>query len=75
MLNDETNFTVEIVSRNLAPQSKFVEFQDCQNFTFFEKKMQNQGTSDHMAPGGWTPGLPRGMLHERAALWPAWEAG
>ena len=28
-----------------------------------------------MAPSGRTPGLPRGRLHERAALQPAWEAG
>ena len=27
-----------------------------------------------MAPSGRTPGLPRGRLHERAALQPAWEA-
>ena len=30
------NFTVGIVSRNLATMSNFVEFRDNQNFTFFE---------------------------------------
>ena len=34
--DDETNFTVGIVSRNLATTSKFVEFRDKQNFTLFE---------------------------------------
>ena len=34
--DDETEFTVGIVSRNLATTSNFVEFQDNQNFTFFE---------------------------------------
>ena len=57
-LYDETDHTIGIVSRNLALQSNFVEFQDYQNFTFFEKKLQNQGTSDHVA-------LPRGRVHGR----------
>ena len=30
------DFTVGIVSRNLATTSNFVEFQDSRNFTFFE---------------------------------------
>ena len=30
------DFIVEIVSRNLAIMSNFVEFRDNQNFTFFE---------------------------------------
>ena len=30
------DFTVGIVSRNLATTSNFVEFQDSQNFTFFK---------------------------------------
>ena len=30
------DFTVGIVSRNLATMSNFIEFQDNQNFTFFE---------------------------------------
>ena len=30
------DFTVEIVSRNLATMSNFVEFRDSQNLTFFE---------------------------------------
>ena len=30
------DFTVGIVSRNLAITSNFVEFRDSQNFTFFE---------------------------------------
>ena len=30
------DFTVGIVSRNLANISNFVEFRDSQNFTFFE---------------------------------------
>ena len=28
-----------------------------------------------MAPGGRTPSLPRGRLHEKAALQATWEAG
>ena len=34
--DDETGFTVKIVSRNLSTTSNFVEFRDSQNFTFFE---------------------------------------
>ena len=34
--DDETDFTVGIVSRNLATTSNFVEFRDSQNFTFFK---------------------------------------
>ena len=34
--NDETDFTIGIVSRNLVTQSNFVKFQDIRNFTFFE---------------------------------------
>ena len=30
------DFTVGIVSRNLATTSNFVEFRDSRNFTFFE---------------------------------------
>ena len=30
------DFTFEIVSRNLATTSNFVEFRDSRNFTFFE---------------------------------------
>ena len=30
------DFTVGIVSRNLATMSNFVEFRDSRNFTFFE---------------------------------------
>ena len=36
MSDDETNFTVEIFSRNLATTSNFVEFRDSRNFTFFK---------------------------------------
>ena len=32
------DFTVEIVSRNLATTSNFVEFRDNRNFTFFEAR-------------------------------------
>ena len=34
--DDETDLTVEFVSRNLATTSNFVEFQNSRNFTFFE---------------------------------------
>ena len=34
--DDETDFTVGIVSQNLATTSNFVEFQNSRNFTFFE---------------------------------------
>ena len=34
--NDETDFTVGIVSRNLATMSNFVEFRDSWNFMVFE---------------------------------------
>ena len=34
--DDETDFSVEIVSRNLATTLNFVEFQGGQDFTFFE---------------------------------------
>ena len=34
--DDEMDFTVGIVSRNLATTSNFVEFRDNRNFTFFE---------------------------------------
>ena len=37
--------TVEIVSRNLATQSNFVEFRDSQNFTYFKAT----GVGRHMA--------------------------
>ena len=30
------DFTVEIVSRNLAAMSNFIEFRDSRNFMFFE---------------------------------------
>ena len=30
------DFTIRIVSRNLATTSNFVEFRDSRNFTFFE---------------------------------------
>ena len=33
--DDETNFTVRIVSRNLASTSNFVEFRDSQNLHVF----------------------------------------
>ena len=33
--DDETNFTVEIVSRNLVTQLNFVKFRDSKNFMFF----------------------------------------
>ena len=36
MLDDETDFTVGIVSRNLATTSNSVKFRDSRNFTFFE---------------------------------------
>ena len=38
MLDDETDFTVGIVSRNLATTSNFVEFRDSWNFMFFEAR-------------------------------------
>ena len=34
--NDETDFTVEIVSQNLDTISNFVEFRDNRNFMFFK---------------------------------------
>ena len=34
--DDEIDFTVGIISRNLATTSNFIEFQDSHNFTFFE---------------------------------------
>ena len=34
--DDETDFTVRIVSRNLATTSNFVKFRDSKNFIFFE---------------------------------------
>ena len=34
--DDETDFTIGIVSRNLATTSNFVEFRDSRNFTFFK---------------------------------------
>ena len=34
--DDETDFTVGIVSQNLVTQSNFVGFQNSQNFTFFK---------------------------------------
>ena len=36
--DDKTDFTVGIVSRNLATTSNFVEFRDSRNFTFFEAR-------------------------------------
>ena len=44
--NDETDFTVEIVSRNLATTSNFVEFRDSRNFTFFETPIVVRDTWD-----------------------------
>ena len=34
--DEKTDFTIGIISRNLATTSNFVEFQDSWNFTFFE---------------------------------------
>ena len=34
--DDETDFSVEIASRNLATMSNFVEFRGDRDFTFFE---------------------------------------
>ena len=34
--DDETNFTVGIISQNLATTLNFVEFRDSQNFMFFK---------------------------------------
>ena len=34
--DDEMNFTVKFVSRNLITQLNFVEIRDTRNFTFFE---------------------------------------
>ena len=36
MLDDETDFTVGIVLRNLATMSNFVAFRESRNITFFE---------------------------------------
>ena len=36
MSDDETDFTVGIVSQNLATASNFVEFRDSRNLQFFE---------------------------------------
>ena len=36
ILDDETDFTVGIVLRNLATTLNFVEFKDSRNFTFFK---------------------------------------
>ena len=36
ILDDETNFTIGIVLRNLATSSNFVEFRGSHNFTFFK---------------------------------------
>ena len=57
------DFTIGILSQNLAPQSNF----ETVGHSHFSKKLQNWGTSDHVAPGGGTPGLPCGRLHEKAA--------
>ena len=38
------DFTVEIVSQNLATTSNFVEFRDSRNFTFFEAPRVVQDT-------------------------------
>ena len=53
------DFTVGIFLKNLAPQSNFIEFQDCRNFTFFEK---TENLADE-CPCGRAPGLPCGRLH------------
>ena len=45
------DFTVGIVSRNLATSSNFVKFQDSQNFTFFETCVEWL-TLIHMSNGG-----------------------
>ena len=34
--DDEMDHTIECVSRNLANQQNFVEFQEGRNFTYFE---------------------------------------
>ena len=44
MLDDETDFTFEIVSRNLATTSNFVDFRDNWNFTFFKTSRVVQDT-------------------------------
>ena len=38
------DFTVGIVSRNIATASNFVEFRDSRNFTFFEARIGVQDT-------------------------------
>ena len=58
---EETDFTVGIVSRNLAPQSNLSNSETVR-ISHFSKKLQNQGTNNHVAPGGRAPGLPRGRL-------------
>ena len=51
--DDETDFTIEIVSQNLVTTSNFVKFRDSQNFTFFEV---SKVTSDTLAYVGWLIG-------------------
>ena len=50
--DDETDFSVEIVSRNLATTSNFVRFRGGRDFTFFEAGVSDdtwQGWGCHMA--------------------------
>ena len=41
--DDKTDFTVGIVSRNLATTSNFVKFRDSRNFTFFKASRMTRG--------------------------------
>ena len=45
--DDETDFTVGIVSRNLATTSNFVDFRDSQNFHVFRENERNVGHFTH----------------------------
>ena len=59
------DFTVGIVSRNLATMSNFVEFQDSWNFTFFNARGEVRDTW-HFISGPISATCPRkkGVKHE-----------
>ena len=46
--NDETNFTVGIVSRNLVTMSNFVEFQDSRDLHVFRDNWTNEQMTSGM---------------------------
>ena len=59
------DFTVEIVSRNRATISNFVEFRDSRNFTYFKaKRMNGSVTCGSGLLNLQHAGLPRGCMQE-----------